>query len=199
MVAASRVLGFAQKVYRDRIGIERLIYTEPDPSPVRLPGGATIPRVLRRRLKGRPALLPVEGWPAGTVETRPFDAAWRVEIVFDDRPNADRPEPARAVPFDPAAPTADVPTSIDGYRKVAARQMRQLDQANFRRQIVYASNIAQIRFTRDAQGLSVQQSLFALHARQTVLNRPEIYALHTVRLDPRPDEVPPTLRGSQPS
>ena len=199
VVAASRVLGFAQKVYRDRIGIERLIYTEPDPSPVRLPGGATIPRVLRRRLKGRPALLPVEGWPAGTVETRPFDAAWRVEIIFDDRKNADRPEPARAVPFDPAAPTADVPTTIDGYRKVAARQMRQLDQANFRRQIVYAGNIAQIRFTRDEQGLSVQQSLFALHARQTALNRPEIYALHTVRLDPRPDEVPPTLPGSQPS
>ncbi|MEZ5284551.1 MAG: hypothetical protein R2712_07050 [Vicinamibacterales bacterium] len=197
VVAASRVLGFAQKVYRDRIGIERLIYAEPDPPPVQLPPGATLPRVLRRRLKARPTLLPVDGWPAGTVETRPFDAAWRIEIVSDTRPNLERPEQARAVPFDPAAPETDVPTTLDGYRAVAARQMRQLDQANFRRQILYAGNIAQIHFTRDAGGLAVQ-ALFALHARQAVLNRPEVYALHTVRLDPRPDEQPPALPGSQP-
>jgi hypothetical protein len=199
VVAASRVLGFAQKVYRDRIGIERLIYAEPDPPPVRLAPGQTAPRALRRRLKARPVLLPTEGWPTATAQVRPFDAAWRVEIIQDDRARADRPEPARAVPFDPSRPEADVTTSLEGYRRVAARQIRQLDQSNFRRQILFANNIAEIRFTRDAQGLSVEQHLFALPARPVAGTRPEVYALHSVRLDPRPDELPPTLPPEGPT
>ena len=199
VVAASRVLGFAQRVYRARIGLERLIYTEPDPTPVRLAAGQTIPRALRRRLKERPTLLPTEGWPQGTSETRPFDAAWRVELVFDERPDSERPEAARSVPYDPAAPAADVPATLDGYRKVGARQIRQLDRSNFRRQIVYANNIAQIQFTRDAQGLTVQQSLIAIGEHPGPLDRPEVDALHKVRLEPTPGEQPPTLARVHPS
>lgn len=194
VIAATRVLGLAQKIYRAPIGIERLAYKDPDPSPVTLPPGQTLPRPLRRRLKDRPVLLPTEGWPEETIESRPFDWAWRVEVVKDERKTADRPEPARAFPFDPAHPDADVTPNLDGYRKVAARQIRQLDQANYRRQIVYTNTIALLRFTKNAEGLSVEQNLFATHPLSTTPNRPEVYTVHSVRLDPRPEETPPTLR-----
>lgn len=198
VVELSRVLAFAQKVYRDDIGIERLIYAEPDPKPVQLAPGKTLPRALRRRLLARPTLLPTEGWPEGTTETRPFDAAWRIEMIVDERPDAERPEAARSKPFTPATPAADVTKTIAGYRAVAARQISQLDQASYRRQIIFGNNIAEIAFTRDADGLSVQQSLIALNVHQDPLNRPEVYAFHTVRLEPRPGEQPPTLARTRP-
>ena len=61
---------------------------------------------------------------------------------------------------------------------------------------MYGNNIAQIQFTRDEQGLSVQQSLIALNVHQAVQNRPEVYALHKVRLEPSPGEEPPALRSA---
>lgn len=195
VIGASRILGFSQKIYRAQIGIERLAYRSPDPAPVALAAGQTIPRGLKRRLTGRPALLPTEGWPAGTTETRPFDWAWRVHIVRDARPGDERPEPARAFPLDPADPAADVPKTIEGYRRVAARQIRQLDQKNYTRQILYANSLAIVSFTRDTGGLSVQQALLATHSRSTAPNTPEVYALHSVLLDGSLDEPPPRLEN----
>jgi hypothetical protein len=199
VIAASRVLGFAQKVYRAEIGLERLVYREPDPKPVNVPAGTTLARAFRRRLRERPVLLPTEGWPAGTTESRPFDAAWRIEIVRDERPDSERPESSRVFPLDPSQPGTDVAKDLAGYRKVAARQIRQLDQSNFRRQITFTNNIAVVRFVRDAAGLSVQQELLATNGFSTTPDRPEVHALHSIRLDPLPGERPPTLEEGPPA
>jgi hypothetical protein len=194
VISVGRVLGLAQRVMRARIAMERLAYQEPDPSPVRLPPGQTIPRALRRRLQERPVLLPTEGWPDGTTETRPFDWAWRLdEVTRDERKDEERPAPSRVFPLDPANPTADVAKDLPGYRRVAARQVRQLDQTNYARQIVFANTIAVVRFTRDGTGLAVHQDLLATHPLSPTPDTPEVYTIHSISLEPTPGDVPPSL------
>jgi hypothetical protein len=196
-INVSRVIGFAQKIYRAKIGIERLAYRDVEPSPVTLPAGETIPRALRRRLKARPVLLPTDGWPEGTREARPFDWAWRVEIVRDKRPDSERPEFARDVPYIPSDPEQDVAEDIEGYRRVAARQIRQLDHKNFTRQILFANSIAILRFSREAEGLTVRQELLAVHPLSPTPDRPEVHVIHSVLLDGSPTEEPPRLEDVQ--
>ena len=61
-----------------------------------LPAGKSqkdIPRALRARLKLEPMMVPTYGWPKGSVinPAELPDWSWRVEPMFDLRPDAARP------------------------------------------------------------------------------------------------------------
>jgi hypothetical protein len=191
--AASRQLGFMQRVLRARIGVERLGYDTTQPDLVVVPAGERPPPALRERLRRSPALLPTVGWPRGTVEnpSRPPDWAWRMEIPVDTRPEAERPEPVRPEALVPGDPTADVLANRDGYRRAAVRHVQQMRDLNYTRQLLFASNLGIITFQRPTPStLDVTQELMAVHPQSAVQGRAEVFTRHVIPLTVPAQERP---------
>jgi hypothetical protein len=113
--------------------------------------------------------------------------------VRDQRPDAERPAAARPSPL---VPGGDVLLDVDGYRRAAVRHVKQLDNLNHGRHLLFASNIGRLRFERREGALVAIQELFAAHPGAEVPEAPEIHARHVVLLETpagQPVETPPRL------
>jgi hypothetical protein len=192
---AAQSLPFMQHVVGAGIGVERLGWNATAVDLVAVPPGKIPKPALRDRLRRAPVLLPTHGWPAGTAENpaRPLDWTWRAHIVRDQRPDAERPAAARPSPL---VPGGDVLLDVDGYRRAAVRHVKQLDNLNHGRHLLFASNIGRLRFERREGALVAIQELFAAHPGAEVPEAPEIHARHVVLLETpagQPVETPPRL------
>jgi hypothetical protein len=199
---AGQELPFMQHVIAHNFAAERLGWDQRADDLLRLPTGKVARPGLRDRLRRSPVLLPTEGWPDGTVinPLRPPDWSWRLEVVRDLRPDAERPEPARPSPL---VPPVDVTPGLDGYRRAAVRHAKQLDNLNHARQILFASNIGVVGFERPTDTeLVARHELFAAHPKAAVPERGEVHTLHRIALDPRPGAPPeplPTIPPKEPA
>jgi hypothetical protein len=197
---AGQYLAFMQKVIQADVGVERLGWNERADDLLSIPSDQVAAPALRDLLRQSPVLLPTLGWPAGTAQRdeRPPDWAWRAEIVRDDRPEAERPAAARAAPLDPASPDADVAPDRSGYSRVAARHLRQIDNMNHNRQILFASNLGLVSFERRPEGLFVIHELFATYPKANDADDrevPRVYTRHEIALDAAP-APPPSIGGA---
>jgi hypothetical protein len=183
---ASRQLFFLQHAMRAQIGMERLGYDASQPDLLIVPADTKPAPALRERLRRSPALLPTVGWPAGTVENplRPPDWAWRMDLpLVDTRPDAERPAPVRPETLVPGSPDVDVATNLDGYRRAAVRHVKQLEDFNHGRQLLFASNIGVVSFTRSTPAsLEAVHELLAVHPQSAVQTRGEVFTRHVVPL-----------------
>ena len=189
---AGQQFAFLQQMIAANIDIERVAWLNSRPDLVNTPPNAHIPPALRRRLAASPAILPTIGWPAGTTQTSitPPDWAWRVHIVRDRRPDAQRPPAVR--PESLRNGTPDIPANLAGYRSAVARHQVQVDNMNHDRQMVFASNLGVVRFERTGTVLTAFQDLFAVH-RPPFDSRPLPYTRHAVRLTADPQEKQPVI------
>jgi hypothetical protein len=88
--------------------------------------------------------------PPGTQIVRQADWEWRVTIVRDERAEIDRPAPTRLEPL-----PSDTQVAADAkasYRQVASSHPKHLRKLNHSRQILFANNLAVIRFERRQEG-----------------------------------------------
>lgn len=206
ITVVDRSIAIAHKIIRANIGAERLGWYAKPANPVQLPAGkseADIPRALRAKLKTEPVLVPTYGWPKGTTinPATPPDWSWRVEPIFDLRPDSARPVAIQPLAFsDPAAvetalTESGAPRAIDGYQALAARHQYSLETLRNSRQMLFRSNFGVVRFER-RNGV-----LHAIHEMYTAARvpgdtgteplKPELFVLHEAALAapgaPRPE------------
>jgi hypothetical protein len=116
-------------------------------------------------------------------------------VVFDQRPDAERPEIARPA----VLPSGTNPTTVSGYRQLVARHVKQFKASTHGRQILMTNNIGRIRFEQTAEALNVVQELFAVHPQAADPKKAEIYAVHRIQIaalgSAKIDEPEPTLGG----
>jgi hypothetical protein len=159
----ARLLGFAFPLI-DLTPTERLVWKEDFPVPLTFDPQeqARLAPAVRDRLSGSPLRLPSRHWPPGTrVKIQP-DFTWRIDLVRDERPDAQRQEFSHPE-GDP--PVFDVDHINDTYRKIALRHADQIDKMRFSRGVVYQSNLGLVSFQLEGE------DLFALHDLYT--NRPD--------------------------
>jgi hypothetical protein len=214
-------MAFAQELIRVDIGGDRMGWLGGADGAFAFPPGKSesdVPLVLRKRIRQRPAHLPVHGWPEDAArpasapaartrvraDKRP-DFSWTLRPIFDTRPDVEpttRPVLARPVVFTGTPPSqaaldAKGEAAFQAYAQVALRHFRQLDRLSHSRQILFRSNLGVVRFEKR------DERLFAVHQLVTVLpdplNRsdtphllaPEVVMEQRAELTPPPDAVRP--------
>jgi hypothetical protein len=223
LVTIDHSLAFAQQMVRSDIGGERLGWKAGATGAFAFPPGKSVndvPLVLRKRLRRTPAHLPTYGWPVDRSTAEPTfttvkpelrpDFSWRLAPVFDTRADAERPPMARPLAFE-GSPPDEAKLAADGapfeaYRQIAARHQVQLDRLGNSRQILFRSNIAQVRFASrtDTSGPAPRQVLEAVHEIYTAVPDPSnvdpkertdptplAYVVQRAALTPDPNEPRP--------
>jgi hypothetical protein len=191
-----RSFAVVQRIVRAKLGTTRLGWNEKSPPPLNLPpNNEGVMPVLRSKLESSPILIPGTGWPEAATVARPPDWSWRAHVVFDQRPDAERPEIARPA----VLPSGTNPTTVSGYRQLVARHVKQFKASTHGRQILMTNNIGRIRFEQTAEALNVVQELFAVHPQAADPKKAEIYAVHRIQIaalgSAKIDEPEPTLGG----
>jgi hypothetical protein len=148
---------------------------------------------LRELLRREPVLLPTVGWPEGTKEkdSVPPDWAWRMNVLRDERPDAQRPKACQAELLFSDDPNRDITLGPDGYRQASIRHRSQLDKLNHSRSITWATNVGLVRFESPAPGkLFAIHDLYSVHPNAEAPEKAEVYMQHRALLDVDPDERP---------
>jgi hypothetical protein len=179
-----RSIPLAQRIIKAKIGIHRMGWNKNSPSPLTIPtNGANVVPGLRARLQQSPVLIPTRGWPTGTEPKTLPDWSWRVHILTDGRKESERPEPSRPAPL-PAGTQAN---TIEGYRRIAVRHVKQFSRMKHGRQILFSNNLGVIRFeiklnANNVKTLEVIQELYTVHSEAPNPAKPELYTLHRAAL-----------------
>lgn len=197
ITVVDRSIAIAHKIVRANIGAERMGWLRKPPNPIVLPAGtgaARIPRALRTKLTQEPTLLPTYGWPKGTTinpAQRP-DWSWRVDPVFDLRPDNERPLAIRPLELpDPAGIEAalaavDGPNVLDAYHALAARHQYSFETLRNSRQILFRSNFGAVRFERRDGVLHAVHEMYTAARKPgeagTEPLKPELFVLHKTAL-----------------
>ena len=192
-----RSIALAHQIVRANLGAERMGWLRRPSKPILLEEGRTekeIPREYRARLRQEPTLLPTLGWPDDTTVNpaqRP-DWSWRVEPVFDLRPDTARPRAIQALAYsnpldvETALTTAGEDRAIEGYQAVAARQQFALETLKNSRQILFRSNFGLVRFERRASVLHAIHEMYTAartpDQEGTEPLKPELFVLHETAL-----------------
>lgn len=210
--ALDRSAMLLQELLRARLGVERLGWTRPDADLVLLPEGRTeadLVATTRARLLRSPVLLATHGWPddnpAGEEPqerftsrlnpAKPPDWRWKVTPLLDERPDAERPSPIRALPLDDAAVEADLTdpaTAFEAMRAVASRHQAALDRMRNTRQMMFRSNFGICRFETGDDGVVTAVGEVHTSAVDPETQLPVLgpYMVHRASLGPQ-DEAPP--------
>jgi len=142
-----RRTSLAVRVQRLLDPVERVAWKEAEPSPVRLPPDLPVAPALRARMHRAPVLLGNHAWPAGTCTERAPDWTWRLRVLGDQRPDAERPAEVEPLPLatdvDPAG-AADLDAALDEYRKVIRRHVDGITKMDFSRKALFPSNLGEV-------------------------------------------------------
>ena len=115
-----------------------------------LPAAASISPGRRGRLRRKPAILPAQGWPAGTTVNSTPDWRWRLEVLRDERSHAALPAGAPDIPvltWNAADPLA----SLRRHRGQAPTGA--LAPKDPVRLMVFRNNVGLVSFAADGVGL----------------------------------------------
>jgi hypothetical protein len=136
----------------------RLGWVQPGPGePPILPGGdETVSARIRRLLTEDPVMLPADGLPAGTA-TAPVQWAWRMALLADTRPDADRRDG-----LDPPTLQATLEADPQQAADELARRHRWQSEHMPVRRWQWWTNVCTVDFAADEAGaLSVRQHVYA--------------------------------------
>lgn len=189
IVPVSANFGVAQRILRLGIPLARLAWKDADPNPLNVPGGQLASPRLRALLRREPVLIPIHPWPAGTSEAREPDWRWRMTLLKDERPDDERPAPAR-----PKKLPADFDSlpRLQQYKELLDRHLDFVKKNFFGRTFLFTNNVGLVRFSSTPDGLEVRHDLYTIHPDQLPAGQPLIYTVHKSLLA-APGEVPPAL------
>jgi hypothetical protein len=205
ITTVDRSLSIAHSIVRANVGAERLGWDVKPLNPVLLPQGQSekdVPRALRARLRIEPTMLPTYGWPKGSVINPAAlpDWSWRVEAIFDLRPDAARPPAIRPldIEVDAEAMLTEIgaPRALDGYHAAVARHQRAVETLRNSRQMLFRSNFGVVRFEERSGVLHAIHELYtAARLPEDVGSaelKPDLFVLHEAAL-----EAPAAIRPEQ--
>jgi hypothetical protein len=153
------------------------------------PAGTPNQPAYRIRLRKEPVLLPTHGWPAGSSVNQVPDWLWRLQLLGDERPEAERPSKIRVQPITPDVDPSTGDASA-AYRKVLVRQV-DVFKKNIARRVEWDNNIGIIKFTTDGTGnVTVSQQLWYWLPADEIDDDPDAYTLYTRSLEPTGEASP---------
>ena len=115
-----------------------------------LPPGAHISPGRRGRLRRKPAILPAQGWPAGTTVSSAPDWRWRLEVARDERSHAQLPAGAPDIPV----LTWNSGDAVSSYADIAGKhQQVALAPKDPVRLMVFRNNVGIVSFAGRRVGL----------------------------------------------
>ena len=153
-----------------------------------LPAGASIRPGRRGRLRRKPAILPAQGWPAGTTVAgdKPPDWRWRLEVVRDERPHAALPAGAPDIPV----LAWNAGDRLASYADIAGKhQQVTLAPKDPVRLMVFRNNVGLVSLAKDGTDYKVSHTLLSNADDETG----DEFTEHTVAFAPSPAPVAPTL------
>jgi len=209
----SRTFALAQKMARAGVGAERLGWNQ-NADVLTIPAGANISPKLTGALRKSPILIPTTGWRGAKVKaTNPPDWAWRVTPLRDTRAEADRPPLTRGAtlfPDDATKTNNDIGAALnlEQYHRTAERSMRQFEKLRNTRQVLFASSLGLVTFSKRAEkdnsNASIGDVTYAVHDLYTAAvdpadlatrPKPLVYSRHEAPLrdawQSKPDIQPP--------
>jgi hypothetical protein len=151
-----------------------------------LPPGASISPGRRGRLRRKPAILPAQGWPAGTTAGSTPDWRWRLEVVRDERTHAQLPAGAPDIPVltwngaDPPAAYADI---AGKHEQVALAPKDPV------RLMVFRNNVGLVSFAVDGSDYRVSHTLLSSADDDTG----DEFTQHSVPFAPSPLPAAPVI------
>jgi len=153
-----------------------------------LPAGASIRPGRRGRLRRKPAILPAQGWPAGTTVSKAPDWRWRLEVVRDERPKSALPAGAPEVPV----VTWNAGDRLASYADIGAKhQTVTLEPKDPVRLMVFRNNLGLVSFARDGADFRVSHTLLSNANDETG----DEFTEHTVAFAPTPLPAAPVLKA----
>lgn len=173
--------GLAQRILRLGVPLERMVWEEPTPPPISVPGGQVATPQLRAALRRKPVLIPTHVWPAGTATTRAPDSTWRLNLLIDNRIDSERPEPVEAKPL---PPDFDTLPRLEQYRILMDRHIDYVKKNNFGRVFVFPNNVGVLRFAKDANELKARHEVWSVHPDQVEAGKPLVYTIHRASVEP---------------
>jgi hypothetical protein len=181
---ALRTLRIGQQLLRG-VPVERLAW-ETGPG-VTLPAGGSVRPGRRARMRRKPAVLPADGWPAGSATSGPPDWRWRLEVVRDERPHAQLPAGAPTIPM----LSWDAGEPLQSYAAIAAsHQQVTRDPKDPLRLLVFRNNVGLVRFSADGGDVKVAHALLS----SADDDSGDEFTEHDVPFAPSPAPVAPVLR-----
>ena len=176
-------------VFQDLLGgvlVERLAWN--GTAKITVPAGSHIGPGRRARMRRSPALLPVIGWPAGTIVDTAPDWRWRLKLVRDTRTGGQN-----GAPPDPPLLASDInpASSFQGYVGLAKRHaVATMTMPRLLRTLMFLSNVGLVSFRDNAGTLTLTHRLLSASAPSSQTFA--VNTLHDVSLAPASDS-PPTL------
>ncbi len=153
-----------------------------------LPAGASIRPGRRGRLRRKPAILPAQGWPAGTTTSKAPDWRWRLEVVRDERPKSALPAGAPVVPV----LSWNAGDKLASYAEIgASHQTVALDPRDPVRLMVFRNNLGLVSFARDGTDYRVAHTLLSNVDDETG----DEFTEHAVAFVPTPMPAAPVLKA----
>jgi hypothetical protein len=191
---------------------DMLVWRDPPAPPLDVP---TLPgRGLRRRLLKRPVMLPttlpIGGWPADAAVRIPPDAAWRLQLLDDARPDVERPSPVRAEPLPADFDATDPLRGPNGYSALARRHTEAVRRHTNTRRISIYNKIARLTFRHVTEThehpdrpahdpitrLVVRSEMFSIDHHRPSPAPPEPFTVHELLYDEDRTVPEPTLEVS---
>lgn len=171
---------------QERAGFE----TELRGPPLLHPEDAPFTEAVRLRNEGDPAIIPLDGIPAGT--HRRYDPAWswRLDLMRDPRPDEDRLSGVDVPPLEESSGGGGAALAHDLARRHFWQSIRSPS-----RMISFQSNFGLITVQREPDGLSIS---YAIHyaLRETTDTKAKGFTVYSLALSAagaQPPELPPLL------
>jgi len=142
---------------------------------------------LELKLKETPVRVPAAGWPAGSVQRRVADFAYRLALLSDQRPDAERSTQLGSLL--PPFPAIDPVDPFEGYRLTLQRHQAGMRNSAQVRTLLYLHNVSEVYFAREAE-LRVIHDLYSRLEHADAGVRGEVLTRHESSLEPVPDPKP---------
>lgn len=157
LVAFNRASLLASEVFGIGLTAERLAW-DSNETPINLPPDTNLSPARRARMRWEPVLLPAHGWPANAMlnsQNMP-SWRWRLKLVYDNRPDSERPSAASIPPF---GTDINFDDAIDDYFRVAGHHNGHSATAPNHRAFVFEPNLGVVKLSGSGDALKVTHDL----------------------------------------
>jgi hypothetical protein len=128
--------------------LEKLVWNEAAPAPVKAPEGERLPAHYRLRLQESPVIVGPGGWPAKTIVERLPDRAWRFRLVHDGRSDGERPEAIQHNKSTSDKDPAKEDERVEAYKYALSRHQKALQRRD-PRLVLFDSNFGVVSFVEE--------------------------------------------------
>jgi hypothetical protein len=167
-------------------------WTQNTPNPLGFPASAPLaayPPEVRSRFLVSPLLLPAKKWPSDVSFQRQPDWVWSMQLLFDERLEAERGDDRPLLlPQVPAGPVA-----LAHFSEIARYHIEAMKKRGVSRQTVFSHNIGVVALSQENGTITATHTLFSSPVDEP--DELEPLTIHKASLDVDATEQKPGLQA----